>query len=480
MPPSKSWGGIKSLYGYNSCSDGRLNPYASSGDGKRAWESLGGLNAQTKAEVRIAKAALSDPESLRSVGSYSKSWEYTTMAPSDVFRKELDSDESIVRSKELAARAASVAAIAADVGRLERELSDLKPERASSQALVDAEAQLPAIEQVIATAKARLAELNAPLSSASARKQSALAEVGDLEKKQSDLSVDLRKADADLESLKANKGTQYEQVTARALGSFDARAIQSKWYRDLLALLKSSEAITVQSDVDGRYRFEKVTWKDPILFAVSDERTTGRSTVQALRPGNAGQRVLPAFWLETVDTAKTTLVDLGQAAVVVRPEASVQGVMDRIAAVVGIPGRTVGPLKAANDPETICTAAHRSSLLNPESLEVFEFQAISRNDVEIRANQAKELAKLNLDMAKIDCMKRGIEGEALILACAALKVGDGDAGGRLLQQANALGAKANVYEFRAKASSRDGRTITHTAVCVVGNDSKATTGVVKE
>jgi hypothetical protein len=335
LPPSREWPNVENRRGIDQCSEGIfLN--TDKGDGKRAWESLGGLNAKTRVEVRIATATIADPQSLRRRKDFQTYWEYVSTDPVAVFQQEMDADETIVRNKELTGRASSIESAEADVVRLSRQLEELKPESATSQALIDAQVQLKSLDQAAKETTSKLAELHASLLSASTSKKSASAELERLEAKQGNMKQHLGEVDAEILRLKENRGALFDDVKAKAISSVDLGKAQTRWYAELLELLKDGGGVAVRSDIDGKYRFEKITWKDPLLFAVSDQRNMPLPATSPLY-GSFLQRIGPAFWLETVNTSKTTLVDLGQSASVQWSEDSVSKVMARIASVVGLP-----------------------------------------------------------------------------------------------------------------------------------------------
>jgi len=78
LPPQRTWPDSKR--NFDQCRGHSMFLETGRGDGKRAWDSLGGASAKTRVEVRLANVTLADPKLVRSVGKVMKHWEYVPIS----------------------------------------------------------------------------------------------------------------------------------------------------------------------------------------------------------------------------------------------------------------------------------------------------------------------------------------------------------------------------------------------------------------
>jgi hypothetical protein len=489
LPPGGKWPARMSP-SLDECSVDGFWLNSTKGDGKRAWDSIGGLSAKTNVEVRVGQATLADAKNLSNVISgRSKVWRYVGGPPEKVFASEIEAMIDSTTKAQLAERARAIEIEEAAVALAETNLKGIKPDIATSQLLVDAHAERKSIDLEVEKVVAELAKASVSLQRAKDDKQALMKTLATAEAVYVERRGRLQTLDARVVSLTQKKGAYFDAIMEKAKASISVSVIEEKWYADLLKILKDAGGVTIQSDIDGRFRFEKVTWKLPLLFAISEERN---ETIPALpgRRASTTQRMPSYFWMETVDTSKTTLIDLGQSHAVRLTKGFVPTVMSKVSSAVGLPlpnatvpsepkagnlQETVSSEKIADASEAICFSAHKASLINPETLEFFDFSQMSNPIIGITARVGQAEIDFKRVAARAECKNKQLRNkfitDEMVEACAKDQISpDLVKYDNIFQKALSLGDKAKVFTFRAKAASRVGQVITHEGVCLINAD----------
>ncbi len=274
------------------------------GDRLRTWEALGGLRPEA-ARIRITEATLSDPKLLEEAGKYSvKEWRYRALSVEDVFRDEIDASKPASNEQQEQLTAA--------IKRSERRMQEasqllqgLKRVVATNRVILDAEAELGLVTENEGAVRQGIELHVAQLGPFTKARASAEQKLASAQEHQAKLRGLVNKSDAILLSMKSKQGDIFEGLKVQARDNLDLTSIASTWVLELLEMLESADGVSIRSDIDGRFRFEKVSMKLPILFSVAREEKRGGQDRET------SYRNSRYFWIDTVDTSKTTLHDLG-------------------------------------------------------------------------------------------------------------------------------------------------------------------------
>lgn len=294
------------------------------GDIQRVFDSLGGFDARAPFRVAVRSVQLADPTTLKSRQKYGeKTWEFAKEAPLKVFQSEVEAatpklpgtailaqrraELEEIRKKRVQEEAAKKLAsdkmekqLDAAISQANSIVSEAVARQQLAKQKIVRSAEMVQIEPLLIDVKRRLPEVLSRINSIQ-KEAATVSEIRTNEElklkkineEKSQLEAALSKLIAERNALRMGEGEQYLILKSVAEMNAGLTKTQHLWMEDLVKALEKAEGISVRADVDGKFRFSKVSRKEALLFSVAKYRRDS------------------LFWLVRINLDITTLNDLG-------------------------------------------------------------------------------------------------------------------------------------------------------------------------
>ena len=278
------------------------------GDMLRFFEKMGGYDP-SKFKVVIKKAYLSDPATFHSYNPYSsrymrsrgiKRWRYKKQSSADVFKKEINNSKLLKNTKQkikkvlakqikltkeimqikstFSAEKKNISVIYSSflkkkrkqILKAEKDVLTYQLTKQQKKKMKELEKNISKMQLLMNSSRFKLKQMKENVESL--RKKKSLYR-GLLEVAKNRLVSSMskkKKIESQLKNLKDNKGVVFTEIQKYALNNTPLLEMQSLWINKFVDSLISSKTHLGNSDIDGKFRFEKITKETTYIFAVAN------------------------------------------------------------------------------------------------------------------------------------------------------------------------------------------------------------------
>ena len=278
------------------------------GDTLRFFEKMGGYDPSAF-KVVIKKAYLSDPSTYHSYNPYSskymrnkgiKRWRYKKQKVADVFKKEINNSEFLKKTKdrikkvlfrqikltkEIIQRKTSfsnekknISVVSnaflkkkrKEISKAEKDIVGFKLTKEQREKITKLRKSISSIQLTLNSSAFSLKQMK--INTESLKKKKILFKgLVEVAQKRSDSSLSEKtKIELEIKNLKNKKGNTFSEIQKFAKTNTPLLEMQSLWITKFIENIKSSKIQSANSNIEGKFKFEKLTRKIAYLFAVAN------------------------------------------------------------------------------------------------------------------------------------------------------------------------------------------------------------------
>lgn len=278
------------------------------GDTLRFFEKTGGYD-QSKFKVVINNAYLSDPSTFHSYNPYSskysqrggiKRWRYKKQKTADIFKKEINNSEflkntkqkiQIVLSKQIkltkeilqrrsafSAEKKNISVLYASfiqkqrkqISKAEKDVLGFQLTKKQKKNTKNLKKNISKMQLLIDSSKFKLKQMKENVESLR-KKRSLFKGLLEVAKKRLETSSSQKKKiELQLMNLKEKKGVIFAEIQKFALYNTPLLEMQSLWINKFIESIKSSKIQSTNSNIEGKFKFEKLTKEIAYIFTVAN------------------------------------------------------------------------------------------------------------------------------------------------------------------------------------------------------------------
>ncbi len=278
------------------------------GDTLRFFEKMGGYDP-SKFRVVVKKAYLSDPSTFHSYNPYSsrymrskglKRWRYKKLSAADVFKKEINNSQLLKKTKEKIRKVLSKQIILTkeilqrkstftaekknitvlyasfikkkvkQISKARKNVIDSQLTKKQNEKMKELNKNISQKQLLIDSSKFQLKQMKENVEGLK-KKKSLYNGLLEVSKKRLDTAMFKKKEiESQLKNLNEKKGVIFGEIQKYALTKTPLLEMQSLWINKFIDSLSSSKTHSGNSNIDGKFKFEKLTKETSYIFAVAN------------------------------------------------------------------------------------------------------------------------------------------------------------------------------------------------------------------